>query len=165
MRRTVVEAAPQPRQRICHVSPCVEPRTIASPPKPGRMQQTLLWTTVLRALRMFKALREMVDRLGVVCTLLLTVAFAMPAFESHAFAAETSGGIQVVKGSPALMLNVPTAARPAPKIAVMGPTPPCSATWRRRVSSRSSASPRRGATASRARPCAGRGSIKTLKTY
>lgn len=35
--------------------------------------------------------------LGFVCTVLLTVAFAMPAFETHAFAAEISGGTQVVE--------------------------------------------------------------------
>ena len=46
---------------------------------------------------MIKALREMVRRLGFVSALLLTVAFAMPAFESHACAAEASGGAQVVE--------------------------------------------------------------------
>jgi hypothetical protein len=46
---------------------------------------------------MIKALREMVRRLGFVSALLLTVAFAMPAFESHACAAEGSGGVQVVE--------------------------------------------------------------------
>lgn len=46
---------------------------------------------------MTKALREMVRRIGFVSALLLTVAFAMPAFESHACAAEASGGVQVVE--------------------------------------------------------------------
>jgi hypothetical protein len=45
----------------------------------------------------FKALSEMVRRFAFVCTLLLTVAFAMPAFESHACATEASGGVQMVE--------------------------------------------------------------------
>jgi len=46
---------------------------------------------------MVTALRKMVRRLGFVSALLLTVAFAMPAFESHACVGEASGGVQMVE--------------------------------------------------------------------
>jgi len=46
---------------------------------------------------MLKALRENVRRLGFVSTLLLTLVFAMPAFESHACATEAQTRVQVVE--------------------------------------------------------------------
>ena len=45
---------------------------------------------------MLKSLREMVRRLGFVSTLLLTLAFAMPAFESHACETEASTSVEIV---------------------------------------------------------------------
>lgn len=46
---------------------------------------------------MLKPLREMVSRLGFISTVLLTLVFAMPAFESHACTAEPPASVQVVE--------------------------------------------------------------------
>lgn len=45
---------------------------------------------------MLRTLREIVSRLGLVSTLLLTLVFALPAFESHACATEAPSSAQVV---------------------------------------------------------------------
>lgn len=72
-------------------------RRVVEGDHPHLLRRGLFSTGMLRRPRMFKALSEMVRRFAFVCTLLLTVAFAMPAFESHACAAEASGGVQVVE--------------------------------------------------------------------
>ena len=46
---------------------------------------------------MVKPLREMVRRFGFVSTLLLTLVFAMPAFETHACATESPASAQVAE--------------------------------------------------------------------
>ena len=48
---------------------------------------------------MLRPLREIVSRLGLVSTLLLTLVFALPAFESHACAAEAPSSAQVVEAA------------------------------------------------------------------
>ena len=49
---------------------------------------------------MLKPLREMVLRFGFVSTLLLTLVFATPAFESHACATEAPTSAQIVEATP-----------------------------------------------------------------
>lgn len=48
---------------------------------------------------MLNLLRKMVSRLGLVSILLLTLVFAMPAFESHACAVEAPGSVKIFEAA------------------------------------------------------------------